>query len=160
MFLGHGGGIFGFLTQTRFCLQDKLGVIGLTNADCHAANLPITERIIHTVAEADAGVSQSRPLAKPVPTPQEWKDFPGTSVEVLGSLIRIEFRNGALQVVTPPVERRVAPSVKLEPTESSDPFMVTAGRGLGEPFFFKRDEADRVVSLSNAGFVSRKLVTS
>ena len=81
-------------------------------------------------------------------------------MEVLGSLISIEFRDGDLQVITPPGERVVAPPVKLEPTEASDTFMVTAGRGAGEPLSFKRDEAGRVVSLSNAGFVAHKLVTA
>jgi D-alanyl-D-alanine carboxypeptidase len=160
VFLGHGGGVFGFLTQTRFCVQDKLGVIWLTNADGHAANLPITERIIHTLAQADAGVSQPRPPTKPVPTPEEWRDFLGTYVGELGGIMNIEFRDGALLVVAPPGERVVAPPVKLEPTEVPDTFMVTSGRGAGEPLLFKRDQEGNVASLSNAGFVSRKLVTA
>ena len=157
VFLGHGGGIYGFLTQTRFCPQDKLGVIWLTNADGHAATVPITERIIHTIAEADASAHRPRPPAKPLPTPEKWKDFLGAYVGVLGGEAHIEFRDGALVIGYPGI---VAPPVKLEPTDGPDTFMVTAGRGAGEPLVFKRDERGRIVSLSNAGFTARKLVTA
>ena len=159
VFLGHGGGIFGFLTQTWFCPQTKLGLIWLTNADGHNANAAITDKIIQSVAEAEENVQSPSTATKPVPTPESWKDFLGTYTSAFGPAFNIEHRAGKLMIVPPTAPGVVMPPVELEPTDDPDTFMVTAGSGAGEPIYFRRDDEGRVVSASNAGFVEHKLVT-
>ena len=159
VFLGHGGGIYGFLTQTWFCPQSKLGLIWLTNGDGHTANAAITNRIIQTVAQAEAKLQKPPTFSIPVPTPESWRDFLGAYASQLGRAFSIEHRGGKLLIVTPPAPEIDVPPVELEPTEDPDTFMVTAGRGAGEPMYFRRDDGGRVVSASNTGFVAHKMVT-
>ena len=159
VFLGHGGGIYGFLTQTWFCPQSKLGVIWLTNADGHTANAAITDKIIQVVAEAEKKLESSPTATTPIPTPEPLKEFLGTYQSLLGPTFNIEHRGGKLSMVIPPAAGISPPPVELEPTDDPDKFMVTSGRGAGEPMYFRRDDDDRVVSASNTGFVAHKMVT-
>jgi D-alanyl-D-alanine carboxypeptidase len=86
VYVGHGGSYFGYKTQTLIQLDEKVGVIVLTNGD---DSLPsqIATRLMETVGEAVA--KAAAPAIKPVPWDPAWSRFaglyrsPGGDVEVV-----------------------------------------------------------------------------
>lgn len=159
IYLGHGGGLPGFLTQILFCPERRLGLIALTNADGHSAN--VLPRIIETLTKAEDERPQDVTLEKPAPTPKAWQEFVGVYVSgTLGARMSVECRKGELVLVAPPVAGRPMPAVRLEPTDEPDAFLETSGRGAGEVLRFRRDEDGKVTGYTTTGFPWRKLVNA
>jgi D-alanyl-D-alanine carboxypeptidase len=74
LLIGHGGVYFGFRTQTLFQLDEKVGVIVLTNGD-DSEPFDIAMHLMHTVGEAVA--KASAPVIKGVPWDPAWSRFAG-----------------------------------------------------------------------------------
>lgn len=156
IYLGHGGGLPGFLTQILFCPERRLGGIALTNADGHSAN--VLPRILETLTKAEDERPRALRLDRPVPTPKAWQAFVGLYVSgTLGAHMSVECRNGELLFVSPPVAGRQMPPVKLEPTDDPDAFLATSGRGAGERVHFRRDKDGSVIGYITTGFPWWKL---
>lgn len=159
IYLGHGGGLPGFLTQILFCPERRLGLIALTNADGHSAN--VLPRLIETLTKAEDERPRDITLEKPMPTPEAWKEFVGAYVwGTLGARVSVECRGGALLLVSPPVAGKPTPPVRLESTDDPDAFIETSGRGAGEVMRFRRDKDGRVTGYTTTGFPWWKLASA
>ncbi len=75
VYVGHGGSYFGYKTQTVIQLDEKVGVIVLTNGDDSQPN-QIAQRLMETVGEAVA--KATAPATQPaVPWDPAWSRFAG-----------------------------------------------------------------------------------
>lgn len=74
VYVGHGGSYPGYKTQTTVQLDDKVGVIVLTNGD-DSAPAEIATRLMATVGEAVAKAAPA--AAKPVSWDASWKRYAG-----------------------------------------------------------------------------------
>jgi CubicO group peptidase (beta-lactamase class C family) len=74
VFVGHGGSYFGYKTQTLIQLDEKVGVIVLTNGDDSFPSAMATQ-LMSTVGEAVA--KASAPATKTVPWDPAWSRFAG-----------------------------------------------------------------------------------
>jgi D-alanyl-D-alanine carboxypeptidase len=74
VYVGHGGTYFGYRTQTLLQLDEKVGVIVLTNGDDSFPSVIATE-LMGTVGEAVA--KASAPATKTVPWDPAWSRFAG-----------------------------------------------------------------------------------
>ena len=152
VFLGHGGGIHGFLSRMEFDKERLLGAIVLTNSDGHMATQPVADSIFKTASSLLESDQRPKP-SRPGPAPEEWRDFLGTYWYSLGMQVTIEFRNGGLVHIVPGVD-----PIVLQTTEEPDVFIVTRDRFSGEEMVFRRNSNGVVVGLATAGFPARKMV--
>jgi D-alanyl-D-alanine carboxypeptidase len=74
VYVGHGGSYFGYKTQTLMQLDEKVGVIVLTNGDDSFPSV-IATQLMGTVGEAVA--KASAPATKTVPWDPAWSRFAG-----------------------------------------------------------------------------------
>jgi hypothetical protein len=74
VYVGHGGVYFGYRTQTLIQLDEKVGVIVLTNGDDSLPSQIATE-LMGTVGAAVAKAAP--PATKPVPWDPAWSRFAG-----------------------------------------------------------------------------------
>jgi D-alanyl-D-alanine carboxypeptidase len=74
VYVGHGGTYFGYRTQTLLQLDEKVGVIVLTNGD-DSFPIVIATQLMSTVGEAVA--KASAPPTKTVPWDPAWSRFAG-----------------------------------------------------------------------------------
>jgi hypothetical protein len=74
VYVGHGGSYPGYKTQTLIDLDDKVGVIVLTNEDDGNPN-PIATHLMHTVGQAVA--KAGAPAPKPPLWDPAWSRFAG-----------------------------------------------------------------------------------
>ncbi len=74
VYVGHGGSYFGYKTQTFIQLDEKVGVIVLTNGDDSVPS-DIAAHLMQTVGEAVA--KATAPASKPIPWDPAWSRFAG-----------------------------------------------------------------------------------
>ncbi len=159
VFLGHGGGIHGFLTGIFFNKLHRTGVIVLTNMGGGDGAGAIALEMLDRLSEAEKETIKKAPHRKPMPTAEEWEPFLGRYQSALAGLVHIECRDGRLVLVdppTPPLPSR--PPTPLEATGQNHVFLVKSGDMAGEflTFHFAADGA--VTGFTAAGFPFRKLV--
>jgi len=83
LYIGHGGSLAGYKTQTTFIVEDKLGVIVLTNGDDSRPET-IAERALQTIGEAV--VKAAQPEKKPPLWDPAWTRFAGLYRSIWGDL--------------------------------------------------------------------------
>lgn len=90
VYVGHGGWYFGHKTQTIIQLDDKVGVIVLTNADDSNPS-DLAQRLMETVGEAVA--KATKPAEKPLEWDPSWKRFVGLYRYTFGDFEIVELNN-------------------------------------------------------------------
>lgn len=175
VFLGHGGGNPGSLSQTYFHKPTKIGVVVLTNSDAHTAHqliaVEVMDRLVrareqHAALLLDDQVNQ-------VPPPPELNfilgEYVGNRPTALGyanSGIHITWLDGSLVALTLGEEipvRIMANSgvtypAHLDPTADPLAFIIREGRLAGEKLTFIPGDGTAVPSIVlQTGAVFRKL---
>ena len=135
--IGHGGSIHGFITQVYFHKASKTGVILLTNEGrhTHAANAALD--VLDLVIAEQKQQAPSRGAAPPYPTPPELRRFLGRYQLWMGSLVHIEYRDGALHLIpAPPDKTALHAPTRLAPTADPLVWRATQARAAGELLYF------------------------
>jgi hypothetical protein len=83
LLVGHGGSLAGYKTQTTFIVEDKIGVVVLTNGDDSRPET-IAERALQTIGEAV--VKAAQPAKKPPLWDPAWTRFAGLYRSIWGDL--------------------------------------------------------------------------
>jgi len=140
IWIGHAGMLDGFTSYAGFLPAQKIGVIVLVNNGvAEPADLALR------LGEIVAGVARRPPTAPlAAPVPDGLRDFPGLYMnERWGMVFRIEieWRDGALRVVTPDP---TGPRRTLSQTGDRDVFIIEGGRDAGETAVFLRAADGRV----------------
>jgi hypothetical protein len=119
-----------------------VGAIVLLNGIANAAALSMELAAIARDAVREA----APPIEPAAPMPPAFRDLLGIYVDEEQAMIaRVEWRDGALQIVDPDDE---AWRPRLVPTETADVFVIAPGvRESGERVTFSRRPDGRVVSL-------------
>jgi CubicO group peptidase (beta-lactamase class C family) len=143
IYAGHGGSYPGYQTQTLMQLDNKVGVIVLTNAD-DANPADIARQLMNTVGEAVA--KASAPAPKPAMWDPSWSRFAGLYRGRGGDSQVIEL-NQRLVIITPSAPNLDNP-VRLEPLGNGQfRYAAPAGGGpVGETVRFV-EEGGRVVRM-------------
>jgi CubicO group peptidase (beta-lactamase class C family) len=138
----HSGGLNGFITTVCFDPREKVGAIVLFNGIGDAAELAMELGAIARDAVREA----ASPIEPPASMPSAYRDLLGLYVdEEQAMVVRVEWRDGALQIVDPD-QATWRPT--LTPTEDADVFVVAPGvRESGERVTFSRRVDGRVVSV-------------
>jgi D-alanyl-D-alanine carboxypeptidase len=154
VFVGHSGGVHGFLTRILFNLPQQSGVIALTNGQVAADQLALD--VLDTIVSASAAQSAA---PRPQPTPDAWRELLGLYVSTtLGASVLLEYRNGVLQLRIPtPPGVPAPPTSPLIPTGDSNAFLVNGGRYSGELLVFERTAEGAIRGFTVSGFALRKL---
>jgi CubicO group peptidase (beta-lactamase class C family) len=138
----HSGNLHGFSSSVCFDPKEKVGAIVLLNGVDEASTLAMDLGAIARGAVREA----ARPIEPPAPMPESYASLLGIYLNRdEGELITVEWRDGALTVVSPtePTWRPV-----LAPTDDPDAFVVEPGvRQSGEFATFRRASDGRVSSL-------------
>jgi hypothetical protein len=158
VYLGHGGGIHGFLTEIFFDPTRRVGAIVLTNSDGHDANSPIVHAIFDVYDEVTKSTVRGSGISRPTPTPPELRQFLGRYSTVLGGAMSIEYRRGSLTLEMDPYANDPSSKIPMIPTDDPDVFIVTGDRYAGEELRFNRNSEGVVVGFHSAGFPARRLV--
>lgn len=159
VYLGHGGGIHGFISQILFNKPHRTGAIALTNGSGPGAP-EIAVETMEMLMTAANEAPRPAPRQRPVPTPPEWKRFLGRYVPPRGGIpLQVECRQGALVVTLPaPPAMPAPPPTHLEATDRPHVFLAKDGRWAGEPVTFRLAEDGTVAGFDATGFPFRKLV--
>jgi len=159
VYIGHGGGIHGFVTQILFNVERRTGAIALTNGIGPSGEVAVAalERLLAADAEQ---AKKRRGRATPAAVPAELRRFLGYYVGAMGGPpLHVEYREGGLRVVMPAVgSAPPPPPMRLEPTAEPHVFMVKNLRYAGEPLTFRTDAEGNVTGLAASGFPYKKLV--
>jgi D-alanyl-D-alanine carboxypeptidase len=138
--LHHSGSVPGFLSTIAFHKPSRLGVVVLTNKQGHNAAAAIAFGALEALLAEDTRRGRPAPARAPVPTPAKLRPLLGryASSPVFGILLQIEFRNGALVLVTPPDPYMPPPPppAPLAATDEAAVFLVGGGRPAGETLTF------------------------
>jgi CubicO group peptidase (beta-lactamase class C family) len=138
----HSGGLNGFITNICFAPKEKVGAIVLLNGIADASVLSLDLAAI----ARDAVRETSVPIEPAAPMPSAYRDLLGLYVDEEQAMIaRVEWRDGALQIVDPD-EESWRPT--LVPVEEPDVFVIAPGvRESGERVTFSRRADGRVTSM-------------
>lgn len=143
--IGHGGNVAGYATKIAFCLEEKFGVIVMTNAD---DGNPENYRD-RTFSLAAPAVRKARKTKKSHPAPDpRWKAYVGKYRNVWGDC-RVLILNGRLCLIEPTSEDPVASLCQLKP-EGEQVFRIEGDAGyaeIGELAIFELDENGKVIRL-------------
>ncbi|MGZ5328984.1 MAG: serine hydrolase domain-containing protein [Actinomycetota bacterium] len=138
----HAGGLHGFISNICFDPKAKVAAIVLLNGigDASALSMALGSIARDAVREAPP------PIESAAPMPPAYRDLLGLYVDEEQAMIaRVEWRDGALQIVDPD-EESWRPT--LSPTEDPDVFVVAPGvRESGERVTFIRRADGRVSSM-------------
>jgi D-alanyl-D-alanine carboxypeptidase len=158
VYLGHGGGIHGFITQVLFNLQHRVGAIVLTNSGAGVPQAIALEMLERVLPAAKQAASQTR-AARPVTTPAAWLPLLGYYSAGIGGMLSVQCRGGVLILATPaPAAGPPPPPVRLSPTDAPDAFLVENGRYAGEVLRFRHSADGTVTGFSASGFAFRRLI--
>ncbi|MEO7653682.1 MAG: serine hydrolase domain-containing protein [Bryobacteraceae bacterium] len=152
VFVGHGGSYFGFKTHTLIQLDDKVGVIVLTNGDDSAPS-DIAMHLMRTVGAAAR--KAARPAAKEILWDPSWSRFSGLYRGRFGDQEVIEL-NRAL-VVLDPSGSSPEPQIRLIPTGNGH-FRAegaTGGGAIGEAVRFVEENGRVVRMYIGEGYTDR-----
>lgn len=158
VYLGHGGGIHGFITQVLFNTQHRVGAIVLTNTGAGVPQL-IAIEILEQLVEAAKPAQTPGPQTRPTATPDAWKPYLGYYRAGIGGMMTIEFRDGSLILTVPAlVPGPQFPPARLDPIDEPGAFLVKNGRYAGELLRFRRGLNGAIIGFSASGFAFRRLV--
>jgi D-alanyl-D-alanine carboxypeptidase len=130
VYTGHGGSLAGYKTQTMIQLNDKIGVVVLTNGD-DAKPAQIAERAMQFIGEPlakAAGTQTPKPAWDP-----SWKRFAGLYRSMWGDQQVVDMKD-SLVVILPESEDPKASMMKLIPA-GGGAFKLdapTGGAAIGE----------------------------
>ncbi|MCH8310243.1 MAG: beta-lactamase family protein [Chloroflexi bacterium] len=159
VYLGHSGGIPGFLTTMMFSPVRKIGAVALTNSDEHTADVPISKLILDTYLVAMDSVAKPAHREPPQPTPSAYREFLGVYSTAMGfGVSSIQYRGGKLALVLPGPPDDSDTAISLEPTADSDVFVATEDELAGEELRFNRNPDGTVIEFQCAGYRARRLV--
>jgi len=138
----HAGGLNGFITNICFDPKEKVGAIVLLNGIGDASALSMELAAI----ARDAVRGAPPPIEPAAPMPTAYRDLLGLYVDEEQAMIaRVEWRDGALQIVDPD---QASWRPTLLPTEHPDVFAIEPGvRESGERVTFRRGADGRVTSM-------------
>jgi len=138
----HAGGLNGFITSICFDPKEKVGAIVLLNGIGDASELSMELGAIARDAVREA----APPIEPAASMPPDYRDLLGLYVDEEQAMIaRVEWRDGALQIVDPD-EESWRPT--LVPVEEPDVFVIAPGvRESGERVTFSRRADGRVTSM-------------
>jgi CubicO group peptidase (beta-lactamase class C family) len=94
LFVGHGGSYAGYKTQTYFQMDDKVGVIILTNGDDSGA-ADLAMRLMHSVGAAVAKATAPKPAGDWDPS---WSRFAGLYRNRFGDIQVVEMDRGLVTI--------------------------------------------------------------
>jgi D-alanyl-D-alanine carboxypeptidase len=158
VYLGHGGGIHGFITQILFNKQRRTGVIALTNSGGPGADA-IAGEMLELIMAAEKDAPKPVQERRPAPTPPDWKRFLGRYASRGSVPLHVECREGVLQVFMPvPAGMPPLPAIKLKATDVPHQFMVENGRWAGELLTFRLNDNGVVSGFEASGFPYSRLV--
>ena len=135
--IGHGGSIHGFITQVYVHKASTTGVILLTNEGrhTHAANAALD--VLDLVIAEQKRQAPSRGATPPAATPPHLRRFLGRYQLWMGTLVHIEWRDGALHLVpAPPDKTALHAPTRLAPTDDPLIWRATQARAAGERLHF------------------------
>ncbi|MGH2629027.1 MAG: serine hydrolase domain-containing protein [Actinomycetota bacterium] len=147
----HSGGLYGFITNVCFRVEDRLGAIVLLNGNAEAADLAMDLAEL-ALTEVRRIVEPAKP---PAPMPEAFASLIGLYLITEESLvIRLEWRDGRLELRDPDSPEW---HPTLEPTDDPDVFVIRGFRGSGEPAVFERDADGRVRTMKMGPETLRRL---
>ena len=152
LFVGHGGGYPGYTTNTLIQLDDKVGVIVLTNTnDSNPAQ--ISEQLMNTVGKAVASATAAKPAA--VAWDSAWARFAG-EYQGRNGKTRVLVMNGRLVSMNPWSGSIGEPTV-LEPIGDGTFRMMapTGGGPVGEIVRFVEEGGQVVRMVTGDSYVLR-----
>ena len=133
--VGHGGGYPGYLTSTRICPEEKLGVIVFTNS-LDSRPEAISDRIFEWLSPA---VSLAASGADSEPVPDAWAGYTGTYRNLWGDS-HVQALDGQLRMFDPTSPNPKPDALTLEPAGEHSFTIKGKGAGpLGERVFFDVD---------------------
>ncbi len=140
IWVGHGGGIYGFTSHVCFDPKEKVGAVVLMNGIGNASKLAMDLAGMAREAVQEA----ASPIQPPPTMPSAWSSLLGLYLGPFGSIIRVEWRDGKLTIVDPS-----APSFPtISPTETADAFICDPGEAeSGDRIRFVRAADGRVKSV-------------
>jgi CubicO group peptidase (beta-lactamase class C family) len=143
-YVGHAGGLHGFITRFALSPRDGVGAIALLNGIGDATQLAL-DLLEHVVA-----AQRARPLpqpAPPTPLPPGYAALLGRyHWEELGDGFSVEWRDGELVLIGEAED----PVVRLEPTDDPLRFVMHGGRPSGDiaRFLLGADGRGRLLNLA------------
>jgi CubicO group peptidase (beta-lactamase class C family) len=136
-YIGHGGSLAGYKTHTLIQLDDKVGVVVLSNGDDSRPN-QMAERLMQTVGQAVAKAAE--PEKKTPRWDDSWRRYAGLYRSLWGDVEVVEL-NRALVLIDPTAED-LQDQQRLEPVDNGG-FRLeapTGGAAVGEPVRFDERE--------------------
>jgi hypothetical protein len=138
----HSGGLNGFITNTCFDREHRVGAIALLNGIADAQDLAmdladIARRLVLASAPA---------VRLPAPTPEQYKSLLGLYAPAdMTTLLRLEWRDGKLTFVEPGSTDTLT---EIQPAGSPDTFTAAPGNLIsGETVQFRRVAKGQVRSV-------------
>jgi CubicO group peptidase (beta-lactamase class C family) len=149
--LGHAGGVPGFISRTLFRPEDGVGAIVLLNGVADAGKLAMELGTL--AAGALRGRPEPEPAAPPAPPPAEVERLlgPYRDDDDHSSVVRVEWRDGQVTLVG---EHEAS---VLVATGDALVWTVRSGRPAGEAARFLTDDRGVVTGLNVAGYPHRRL---
>jgi len=154
VYVGHGGSLAGYKTQTMVQLEDKIGVVVLTNGD-DAGPQGIANRAMEMIGQPLA--KASAPAAKPSWDPA-WSKYAGLYRSMWGDQQVLEMKD-ALVVIDPTSEDPQGSMMKLKPLGGGKFLLdgLTGGAAIGEQVTFT-EGGDGTVSRMTVGYQTSERV--
>ena len=150
---GHGGALWGFITNISFSPSGKVGAIVLLNGIGAASKLAreLMELVLPAVSEADDR-AEVPPFA---PIRDAWRELLGVyrDPELEGEFI-VEWRDGKLVLLSDDPD---APKHDLEPTDDPLAFTMRGGRPGGELLVFSRGPDGRIDRCNGGGYPAMRV---
>jgi D-alanyl-D-alanine carboxypeptidase len=153
LYVGHGGGYPGYTTNTRIQLDDRVGVIVLTNTnDSNPSD--IAGELMSTVGEAVAAATAEEPEV--VAWDPAWERFAGVYRSSRGSETRVLVMNGRL-VTFNPWSSSIGTPTPLEPIGDGTFRIVarTGGGPVGEIVRFVEENGQVVRMIQGDSYTER-----
>jgi hypothetical protein len=153
IYVSHGGGYPGYQTNTTLQLDDKIGVIVLTNGDDSNPGA-IATQLMNTVGDAVAKAMAPSPEAKPTWDPS-WSRFAGL-YRGRGAESQVVELNKRLVIITPSAATLDNP-IRLEPIGNGQfRYMAPSGGGpVGEIVRFVEEGGKVVRMITGDSYVER-----
>jgi CubicO group peptidase (beta-lactamase class C family) len=142
--VGHGGHVGGYTSGVRFCPEDKIGVVVMSNAD-DGEPLSITEQVFRLVAPEIVKAVEKKEEPQPKP---EWEKYVGEYRNIYGDSVVMVY-NGELMIISPQADNPQEAMVKLVP-EGEDTFRMECKDGgveIGEIARFEMTPEGKVDKL-------------
>jgi CubicO group peptidase (beta-lactamase class C family) len=145
-YVGHAGGLHGFITRFALSPDDGAGAIALLNGmgDANALAFELLDHVVE--------VQRARPLPQPeppLPLPAAYAGLLGRyHWEEFAVVFVVEWRDGELVLVDTDEDK----AYRLEPTDDPLRFVVRGGRPSGDEVRFLRGDDGRARLLNLAGY--------